>query len=423
VVRRAKADDLPSDEELSRELNAKLPPEIRISKERALMAEATLRKADDRIATLGIDLDEEDRKQKELEKQLAVLPPLPSDGPPVALVILGGRAKCVPHVLSELESLLPEGSLQVLALEDICSMAGEDFAAELGMCEALAFCSACRSPFAATNDETKAVEEEACKGVATLLEETPEKLRRIVLLTDAQAGPNTCPMEMLLTRAMRERSTNATPLRYSIVRASVGEKTSDDQVLTQPVQVLGRLPAMVKDAISGLRSAYVGGVVNSVQMMMGNSDEANELQRTSPGAVAKVLEFALRRGLDVPELSVVGGGAANWGELLLPMIGPEIFRMPVEDARRMRSWLRGWVEFNYCRGANQIGAAMKKAGLKTPVEVRLSAKGACFKFMPSGSRRPGVGCAYGWNVKPREGSEQAILRRLRRDWELTQQFK
>ncbi|CAK9041359.1 unnamed protein product, partial [Durusdinium trenchii] len=107
--------------------------------------------------------------------------------------------------------------------------------------------------------------------------------------------------------------------------------------------------------------------------------------------------------------------------------------------------------FNYCRGANQNGSAMRRAGLKTPVEARNSPGGACIKFLPTGSRRPGQGfdglleggleilvdeatlersarirvrrCAYGWRKKPRESSEHAILSRLRRDWELSEKMR
>eukprot|EP00434_Breviolum_minutum_P001509 symbB.v1.2.001332.t1/scaffold57.1/size370615/41 len=89
---------------------------------------------------------------------------------------------------------------------------------------------------------------------------------------------------------------------------------------------------------------------------------------------------------DVPEITVVGGGAADFDEILLPLVGPELWRLDVSDARRTRAWVRGWVEFNYCRGANQNSSAMRKAGLKTPVEVRTSTLGACIKFLPTGSR-------------------------------------
>eukprot|EP00930_Biecheleria_cincta_P074733 TRINITY_DN61955_c0_g1_i1.p1 TRINITY_DN61955_c0_g1~~TRINITY_DN61955_c0_g1_i1.p1 ORF type:complete len:379 (-),score=70.85 TRINITY_DN61955_c0_g1_i1:459-1514(-) len=350
--------------------------------------------------------------------------------------------------------MMPPGGLLVIPLEDLHGATTKEFAAKLEMCEAIAFCSSSCSPSSAsvqTGVDARTIEVEACKGLSALLEDMPEKVRRIVLLTDSLAESSTCPMELFFTRAMRERSPNASPLRFSIVRATIASESDCEAVFAQPVEVVSKMPAMVKDAVSGLRSAYMGGVVRSVQMMMGSQEEEDMQQLTSPGAAAKALQFALRRGLDVPELTVTGGAPADWEELLLAMIGPEIWRLPVEDARRMRTWLQGWVEFNYCRGANQGGAAMKKAGLKTPVEVRLSAKGACIKFVPSGSRTPGAGfegllegglellvddeapgrparlrvrrCAYGWRTKPREGSERAILSRLQRDWELTQKLR
>ncbi|CAE7947031.1 rpmG, partial [Symbiodinium sp. KB8] len=155
---------------------------------------------------------------------------------------------------------------------------------------------------------------------------------------------------------------------------------------------------------------------------------------------------------DVPEVTVAGQAeGSDFEELLLPLVGPELWRLEVPNARRARAWVRGWVEFNYCRGANQNGAAMKKVGLKTPVEVRQSSLGSCIKFMPPGSRQPGAGfdglleggleilvddatttrparmrvrrCAYGWRKKPRESSERAILSRLRKDWELSEKLR
>lgn len=456
VFCRARRDgDLPSDEEMAESLNAKMPKEVRVATERAVKAEATLRRADEQIANIGIDLEEEDRRAKELAQQLAILPPLPSDGPPAAFCLLGGRTSvCESKLLLSLEAMLPPGGLHVLPLEDLRDSTAKEFAAALETSEVVVFCSALCSPSSSlveTGIDARAIELEACKGLSVLLDDVPETVRRIILLTDSPAESSACPMELFFTRAMRERNPNASPLRFSIVRATISSESDSEMVLAQPVEVSSKMPAMVKDAVSGLRSAYIGGVVRSVQLMMGSQDNEETQQLTSPAATAKALQFALRRGLDVPELTITGGAPADWDELLLATIGPEIWRLPLEDARRMRSWLKGWVEFNYCRGANQGGAAMKKAGLKTPVEVRLTAKGACIKFVPSGSRTPGAGfdgllegglellvddeapgrparlrvrrCAYGWRTKPREGSERAILSRLQRDWKLTQKFR
>ena len=58
--------DLPSDEELMKSLHKRLPPEVRINKERALRAEETLRKADEAIKALGIDLTADDKEQHQL---------------------------------------------------------------------------------------------------------------------------------------------------------------------------------------------------------------------------------------------------------------------------------------------------------------------------------------------------------------------
>ena len=37
-------------------------------------------------------------------------------------------------------------------------------------------------------------------------------------------------------------------------------------------------------------------------------------------ALAKVLQFALRRGIDVPEITVLGSGDVDFDELLLPLV-------------------------------------------------------------------------------------------------------
>jgi len=136
---------------------------------------------------------------------------------------------------------------------------------------------------------------------------------------------------------------------------------------------------------------------------------------------------------------------------MLPLIGPELWRMEVDEPKRTRAWVRGWVDFNYCRGASKVGPAMRRAGLKTPVEVRQTANGVCLKFCPPGTRSPGAGfeglreggleitvdddfegrpgrlrvsrCSYGWRRKPREGSERTILSKLKRDWEIARSFE
>ncbi|CAE8617232.1 unnamed protein product [Polarella glacialis] len=450
--------ELPSDETLRQSLNSRLPPELRFGREAAFNAEATLRRADERIAELGIDLEKADRELKELAR---ILPQLPVDGPPIALCCLGGEAGfCRGSVEQQalaaaLRARLlprPEAILRWLDLEEVPKLATEDLSSQLGPeCAALAIWASRQSP---SEDRV------AISGLAALLQKLPESVRRIVLISDSAGGA----LERFITAAVRERSPNASPLRSCILRADLcsdGESLS--AVREIPAKVLAKLPATVRDAAWGLRSTLVGssastlvgGILQSLQFggagfLDGTSSPSTSA--TTPEAVAAVLEFALRRGVDVPEVTVTGGAEeADWDEVMLPLVGPELWRLPVEDANRARSWLRGWVEFNFCRGASQEAVA-KKAGLRTPVEVRMTLHGACFKFMPSSSgRTPGAGfdglsdggleilvdgevdgspgrirvrrCAYGWRTQPRESSERAILSKLRRDWETSQSFQ
>ena len=287
----------------------------------------------------------------------------------------------------------------------------------------------------------------ACMGLTALLEGAPESVRRIVLVSDSLAATT---VERHLTKALRERSPNASPIRLNIIRATVAPTGGDTEL---PVQVIAKMPATVRDAAKGLRSSLVGGVRSAVALAEAFQEQGESIQaNTSPEALAVVVDFALQTGIDVAEVTVAGRAqGSDFEELLLPLVGPELWRLEVPNARRARAWVRGWVEFNYCRGANQNSAAMKKVGLKTPVEVRESPLGTCIKFTPPGSRQPGSGfdglleggleilvddatttrparmrvrrCAYGWRKKPRESSERAILSRLRRDWELSEKLR
>ncbi|CAJ1413958.1 unnamed protein product [Effrenium voratum] len=412
---------LPSDEELSKSFNARLPAEVRIQKERALNAEETLRKADESIKALGIDLDKDARERKEMQQ---LLPSLRK----------AAVATCWPRQEKAVSSALREVSgdeVRVFETETLQDLAAEDFRQQLaGCCAVAVYC-----------EQDLESQAQACAGLTALLEGVPESVQRIVLVADLPASP----VERHLKRALRERSSNASPLRLSIIRANfAGQPMPGDGP-----QVIAKMPATVRDAARGLRSTLIGGVRSAANLAAAFQAREESLAVASPEAVAKVLHFALRRGIDVPEVSVVGSGEADLDERLLPLVGPELWRLDVPDGRRARVWVQGWVEFNYCRGANQNSAAMRRAGLKTPVEVRKTLQGVCIKFMP-GSRRPGGfdglleggleilvdeatesrparmrvrRCAYGWRKKPRESSERAILSRLRRDWEMSEKLR
>eukprot|EP00438_Fugacium_kawagutii_P009318 Skav234536 [mRNA] locus=scaffold2556:180322:183912:- [translate_table: standard] len=114
-----------------------------------------------------------------------------------------------------------------------------------------------------------------------------------------------------------------------------------------------------------------------------------------------------RSQLDVPEITVVGSGGVDFDEVLLPLVGPELWRLDVPDARRARAWVRGWVEFNYCRGANQNSSAMRRAGLKTPVEV-----GSRMAPPMVGGRDP-----------ERAGASERLAWDIGRDWQLSEKMR
>ncbi|CAK0861452.1 unnamed protein product [Prorocentrum cordatum] len=131
---------------------------------------------------------------------------------------------------------------------------------------------------------------------------------------------------------------------------------------------------------------YIGGLGS---MRAASSEEA------TGGTACPGERFCGARGEDDRLLQSVTGACrpqeCDWDEIMLPLVGPEIWRLPVEEPERTRNWIRGWVDFNFCRGAAQGSTGMRRAGLRTPVEVRSTPLGTCLKFMPAGSRKAGVG--------------------------------
>lgn len=452
--------DLPSDEEMAQSLAKRVPPEVRISREAAVRAEQTLARADERIAALGINLEASASLARERSRSL---PPLPPGGPPVALFLIeGGDGVATPPALvAALKERLPEASARFLSLSEFASLNPEAVAAMLGKdCEGVAVLGPMLSKPSAALDE--ALSSAASAGFVSLLRGLPDTLSRVVLTAgpiDSQAGAASAgALEKILTVTARERSPNAVPLRLMVARGVLGAEDGPPGSLL-PAQVLAKMPATVREATWGLRSTLIGGLQSAMKLVMESSEEA-ELSLTTPAAVAAAVEFALCRGVDAPEFTVSGSHLGEdgrplpqecWDEILLPLIGPELWRLPVENARRARAWVRQWVDFNYCRGAAQGGAAMKKAGLKTPVEAREIPLGACIKFSPSGARRPGAGfeglmeggleilvddeiegrpgrmrvrrCAYSPRAQPKESSERTILSKLRKEWEVSESFK
>eukprot|EP00971_Amphidinium_carterae_P251719 4997538-Amphidinium_carterae.1 len=57
---------------------------------------------------------------------------------------------------------------------------------------------------------------------------------------------------------------------------------------------------------------------------------------------------------------------STWEEMLLPYVGPEIWRAEVKDARRVRFFVQGWADEWF--GGNK-GNIASRFGVKTPVQV------------------------------------------------------
>jgi len=463
--------DLPTDEQLRTSLAARLPPGERIRRDMATRTEETLRRADESIEALGIDLEAAAAETKE---RMRLLPPLADEGPVIAICSDSLASQGLPSpgsVEAALRELLPEATTRWFNLGQLGDLASEEVTAMFEGCGAVAVCPSCRGGSSSIRI--------AELGFASLLQSLPDSVNRVVLLSSCvpteqpeleennsgtggalvaamdavifgrsprQQQQRSSPMralENLLTVAERERGAVEAPLYATIVRAMPG------QAVEAP-QVIAKVPATVRQATAGLRSMYVGGV----RSMGDGSGAPNEIGFASTSAVSFILAFVLRRGVDVNELTVVGHspeGQEEWDELMLPLIGPELWRVDVDEPRRALAWVRGWVDFNYCRGANKPGRAMLRAGLKTPVEVRQTLQGICIKFMPPGARDPGGGfdglreggleilvdeqsehrrgrirvrrCSYGWRKKAMEGSERAILSKLQKDWKMAESLR
>ena len=104
--------------------------------------------------------------------------------------------------------------------------------------------------------------------------------------------------------------------------------------MKEPHQVIAKMPSTVRDATKGLRSMLIGGAGAMRAVEEDAETEGNNSNVASPRAVAAALSFVVRRGVDVSKLTVVGSEdgcePADWDEIMLPLIGPELWRVPVQ---------------------------------------------------------------------------------------------
>eukprot|EP00418_Pyrodinium_bahamense_P006833 CAMPEP_0179022584 /NCGR_PEP_ID=MMETSP0796-20121207/6487_1 /TAXON_ID=73915 /ORGANISM="Pyrodinium bahamense, Strain pbaha01" /LENGTH=267 /DNA_ID=CAMNT_0020718463 /DNA_START=59 /DNA_END=860 /DNA_ORIENTATION=- len=184
-------------------------------------------------------------------------------------------------------------------------------------------------------------------------------------------------------------------------------------------------------------------VAAKVRCLPGDEDSTGS---TSNETAAEALLQALALSVDtnvcvVDEPSPAAPPA--WRELLLPFIGPEVWRVQVESATRAAIFAQGWAEEWF--GTASEGGSLKdtlRFGLKTPVQLRSTPAGVIFKFRPLGTpsgrafedldegglefvaEQPVGGSprvrvkrvSYGWKVIIKENSERAILQKFKEDW-------
>jgi len=127
----------------------------------------------------------------------------------------------------------------------------------------------------------------------------------------------------------------------------------------------------------------------------------------------------------------------DWGELLLPFVGPEVWRIDVDNVTRTVLFLQQWSDEFFGPGKSAL-----RQGVKTPVQFEKTSSGVLFKFRPLTAKddpfesllegglefiveeRAGGTprlrarrCAYGWKVVPKENSERALLEKFKKDWQ------
>jgi len=283
-------------------------------------------------------------------------------------------------------------------------------------CKAMVICP---DPADSTAETLAAVKE----GLKAVLASTPPELAKVALVSRIGAqstkggfnlgsffgdgpGESWDGIEDELTSTARTRTSNR-PLRYVIVRAG-----------DRPAPGAASAPAQCLPPDSEPEGATTSMEVLAEALFRALALEVNA-------------GFCLV-GQDAPP------SAAEWSELLLPFVGPEVWRAEVADARKAAIFAKGWAQEFFGAGKRAM-----RFGVKTPVEIRETPQGVIIKFRPLGSDKdttfeelyeggvefvaevpPGGGqprlrarrCAYGWKVVVKENSESALLSKFAQDW-------
>ncbi|CAE8700538.1 unnamed protein product, partial [Polarella glacialis] len=240
----------------------------------------------------------------------------------------------------------------------------EELEKQLENCEALVVCPD-------SSDGSPDALEKARQGLKAVLASSPYGMTKVVLLShvgaqEGKGGFNIgaffgqgadkawSNVEDELTSTARTRSSNR-PLKYVIVRA--GDPPADGSQGATEVQCVA----------GDQESAVVAGGV------------------TSPNVAAEALFQVFNLSVDsnfavVEAASPSGQISPDWNELMLPFIGPEIWRLDVADSKRAAFFVQGWAEEFFKAGKNAM-----RMGVKTPVMIQNTPSGVIFKFKPLGT--------------------------------------
>ncbi|CAJ1363555.1 unnamed protein product [Effrenium voratum] len=304
----------------------------------------------------------------------------------------------------------------ILDLEEVSRMKFEDLDEALKDCTAAVVCP---DP----QQASEAALERAKLGLRAVLGSCPEQLRKVVLLSHVGAqegkggfnlgaffsqseGPSWSSIEDELTSTARSRSASKA-LYHVIVR--VGDPSPDHR--------RGKVRCVPADeSIEGFTSP-----------------------ETAAEAILQVFNRSVNTSFAVVEED--GDEQADWGELLLPFVGPELWRLEVKSVTRTVLFLQQWSDEFFGPGKSAL-----KHGVKTPVQFERTPSGVLFKFRPltekdesfenleeggiefvveepesCPARVRARRCCYGWKVVPKENSERALLEKFQRDWKEVEQ--
>lgn len=271
-----------------------------------------------------------------------------------------------------------------------------------------------------SDDDASETLEQTLRGLKALLQTAPDELVKVVLLSRLGAqqskggfnmgaffGDNRSTswddLEDEITKSVRLR-TSSRPLRSVIIRAG---KLQD------------------REGKSAIKCS--------------SADDCSEGRiscKMAAEAVFQALSFSVDTDFAVME-DEQAATAPEWSELLLPFIGPEVWRTEVNNAKRAVFFLQTWADEFF-----GVGKRSSRVGVKTPVQCQRTPAGVILKFRPLNTpdsynfndldeggiellveepasgppRLRAIRCEYGWKVTVKLNSEKALLDKLAKDW-------